>query len=93
MLSPEFNIVVALAGGDAVEVSVSGDLDSDSVGRLRAVLHGILRAGHRRVVVDLARVRAVDGSGHEMLARTLKRVRSQGGDMVVLQAAAVSPAR
>ena len=83
MLSSEFNIVVGLTGDDAVEVSVSGDLDPDSVGRLRAVLSGILRAGHRQVVVDLARSRSDDGRAKEMLTRMLKRVRAQGGDMVV----------
>ena len=83
MLSPEFNILVGLSGDDAVEVSVSGDLDPDSVGRLRAVLHGILRAGHRRVVVDLAESAPVDGRAKEMLNKMLKRVRAQGGDMVV----------
>lgn len=84
MLSPEFNIVVGLSGDDdAVEVSVSGELDPDSVGRLRAVLYGILRAGHRRVVVDLAKSRSVDGRAKEMLATILKRARAQGGDMVV----------
>ena len=83
MLSPEFNIVVGLAGDDAVEVSVSGDLDPETVGRLRAVLYGILRAGHRRVVVDLARIGAMDGGTREALAKMLKRARAQGGDMVV----------
>jgi anti-sigma B factor antagonist len=84
VLSPEFNIVVGLAGDDdAVEVSVSGDLDPDSVGRLRAVLNGILRAGHRRVVVDLADSASVDGRAKEMLNNMLKRARAQGGDMVV----------
>ena len=80
-----------MASDDAVEVSVSGDLDPDSLGRLRAVLNGILRAGHRRVVVDLARIGTVDGKTKEMLARTLKRVRSQGGEMVV-HGSAVFPA-
>lgn len=83
MLSPEFNIVVGLSRDDAVEVSVSGDLDPDSVGRLRAVLHGILRAGHRRVVVHLAETAPVDGRAKEMLNKMLKRARAQGGDMVV----------
>lgn len=92
MLSPEFNIVVGMTGDDAVEVSVTGDLDSDSVGRLRTVLYGILRAGHRRVVVDLARIKAVDGSAQEALARVLKRARAQGSDMVVHWTAATSPA-
>ena len=92
MLSPEFNITVGLVGDDAVEVSVSGDLDSESLGRLRAVLYGILRAGHRRVVVDLARIDAVDAHTREMLARVLKRLRAQGGDMVVHWSAAVRTA-
>jgi anti-anti-sigma regulatory factor len=84
VLSPEFNIVVGLSGeDDAVEVSVSGDLDPDSVGRLRAVLYGILRAGHRRVVVDLAQSGSVDRRAKEMLATMLKRARATGGDMVV----------
>jgi anti-anti-sigma regulatory factor len=50
---------------------------------LRAVLHGILRAGHRRVVVDLADSGEVDGRAKEMLAKMLKRARAQGGDLVV----------
>jgi anti-anti-sigma regulatory factor len=84
VLSPEFNIVVGLSGeDDAVEVSVSGDLDPDSVGRLREVLYGILRAGHRRVVVDLAQSGSVDRRAKEMLATMLKRARATGGDMVV----------
>jgi anti-anti-sigma regulatory factor len=83
VLSPEFNIVVGLASDDAVEVSVSGDLDADSLGRLRTVLNGILRAGHRRVVVDLARSGAVDGNAREMLSRVLKRAKAQGGELVV----------
>jgi anti-anti-sigma regulatory factor len=83
LLSPDFNIVVGLSGDDAVEVSVSGDLDPDTLSRLRAVLYGILRAGHRRVVVDLARTGPVDGSTRETLAKILKRARAQGGDMVV----------
>jgi anti-anti-sigma regulatory factor len=87
-MSPDFNIVVGLSGDDAVEVSVSGDLDPDTLGRLRAVLYGILRAGHRRVVVDLARSGPVDGSTKETLAKILKRARAQGGDMVVHWAAA-----
>jgi anti-sigma B factor antagonist len=82
MLPHDFNIVVGLSG-DAVSVSVSGDLDSASAGRLRAVLFGILRAGHRRVVVDLARTGSVDGSAEDMLARVLKRARAEGGDLVV----------
>ena len=90
MAPSEFNIVVGLSG-DAVAVSVSGDLDSDSAGRLRAVLFGILRAGHRRVVVDLARIGSVDRSAQEMLARMLKRVRAQGADMVVHWAVAGTP--
>ena len=81
--SPEFSIVVGLASNDAVEVSVSGDLDPESVSRLRTVLFGILRSGHRRVVVDLARIGAVDRGTREMLAKVRKRARAQGGDMVV----------
>ncbi|MDQ1506380.1 MAG: hypothetical protein QOD57_4107 [Actinomycetota bacterium] len=91
VLPPEFNIVVGLTG-DAVAVSVSGDLDSDSAGRLRAVLNGILQTGQRRVVVDLARIGSVDARAQAMLARMLKRARAQGGDMVVYWAAAVLPA-
>ena len=90
-MPPEFNIVVGLTGDDAVAVSVSGDLDRDSVGRLRAVLYGILRAGHHKVVVDLVRTGRVDGAAQDMLARVLKRVRAQGGDMTVRWRAVASP--
>jgi anti-anti-sigma factor len=90
VLQSEFNIVVGMTG-DAVAVSVSGDLDPDSAGRLRAVLAGIQRAGHRRIVVDLGRIGSVDTSAREMLARMLKRIRSQGGDMVVHWTAGTTP--
>jgi anti-anti-sigma regulatory factor len=88
LLSPDFNIVVGLSGADAVEVSVSGDLDPETLGRLRAVLNGILRAGHRRVVVDLVRSTPVDDSTKETLVKVLKRARAQGRDLVVYWAAA-----
>jgi anti-anti-sigma regulatory factor len=88
LLSPDFNIVVGLSGDDSVEVSVSGDLDPDTLSRLRAVLYGILRAGHRRVVVDLGQSHPVDDNTKETLAKVLKRARAQGGDMVVHWAAA-----
>jgi anti-sigma B factor antagonist len=91
VLPPEFNIVVGLAG-DAVAVSVSGDLDSDAAGRVRAVLFGILQAGHRRMVVDLARIGSIDGGARELLTKALKRAQAQGGDLVVHWSAAVSPA-
>jgi anti-anti-sigma factor len=90
LLSPEFNIVVGLSGDDAVNVAVSGDLDSDSVSRLRAVLNGILRSGHRRVVVDLARIGRVDRSARDTLVKMLKRTRAQGGDMAVTWADATA---
>jgi anti-anti-sigma regulatory factor len=83
LLSPEFNIVVGMAGPDAVAISVSGDLDPDAFGRLRAVLDGVVRAGHRRVVIDLARIGAMDGRTREMLTKQLKRLKAQGRDMVV----------
>jgi len=79
----DFNIVVGLTGDDAVAVSVSGDLDTNAISRLRAVLYGILRSGHRRVVVDLARTGAADGGAQEMLAKMFKRARAQGGELVV----------
>jgi anti-anti-sigma factor len=90
VVPPEFNIVVGLEG-DAVAVAVSGDLDSVGAGRLRVVLFGILRAGHRRVVVDLARIRSVDGRADEVMARLIKRVRAQGADMVVRGPAVTAP--
>ena len=87
MLPADFNIVVGLTGDDAVAVSVSGDLDNYSIGGMRAVLAGILRSGHRRVVVDLARTGPPDGGVQEMLAKVFKRARAQGGDLVVRWAA------
>jgi hypothetical protein len=79
---------VGMTGDDTVEVSVSGDLDPETLDRLRAVLYGILRAGHRRVVVDLVKSGPVDGGTKDSLTKILKRARAQGGDMVVHWAAA-----
>jgi len=75
VVPPEFNIVVGLAG-DAVAVSVSGDLDSDSAGRLRAVLYGILHLEHRRVEAWLVvrDVALAEFEGSEALLDRLRQV-------------------
>ena len=48
---------------DGVEVRLIGELDSSNAASLEAVLGGLVRAGHRRITVDLAELRFLGCTG------------------------------
>jgi anti-sigma B factor antagonist len=81
VLPADFGIVVGMEG-PRVAVAVSGHLDSQSAAYVRDVIVGIVRAGHRNLVVDLGTIRSIDAIGLRILTQALKRCRSQGGEMV-----------
>ncbi len=77
----EFTVAVT-AADDATVVYVQGDLDCYTAPRLRTVLLE-LADGPRRVVVDVAGSTFIDSTGLGVLVGGLKRLREQGGDLVL----------
>jgi anti-sigma B factor antagonist len=74
---------VSVHADDAVTVvDVRGDLDCYTAPQLRAVLVE-LADGPRHVVLDVSSSTFIDSTGLGVLVGGLKRLRQQGGDMVL----------
>lgn len=69
--------------GPGVVVSVGGELDSYTAPRLGGCLSDILDRGQRRVVIDLEKTSFIEARGLSVLVGTMRRLRSQGGDLVL----------
>jgi anti-sigma B factor antagonist len=67
---------------DLTVVDVQGDLDCYTAPKLRTVLVE-LADGPRRVVLDVGGSTFIDSTGLGVLVGALKRLRQQGGDMVL----------
>jgi len=75
--------------GDWQIVILAGEVDVATAPRLHDRLVGLASAGHRRLAVDLDGVTMLDWMGLGALLGVLARVRSLGGELVLL---APSPA-
>lgn len=64
-------------------LAIEGELDAVSVSDLRGDLEKLLARQPSRVDIDLSRLRMVDSSGVGALVSLYKRVRAQGGSVVV----------
>lgn len=64
-------------------VRVTGDLDSYTAPQLRSALLALVADGARHVTLDIGGTQFVDSTGLSVLVGGLKRLRDQGGDMVV----------
>ena len=74
---------VSVHDGDGVTVvDVRGDLDCYTAPQLRAVLVE-LADGPRQVVLDVSTSTFIDSTGLGVLVGGLKRLRQQGGDLVL----------
>jgi anti-sigma B factor antagonist len=62
---------------------IEGELDAISVFELRPDLDALVNRRPQRVEVDLSRLRIVDSSGVGAIVSLYKRVRAQGGEVVV----------
>ena len=81
---PELRATVSRSGRATV-VAVAGELDLATVGRLRARLRTVVEQDPppARVVVDLAELRFVDGSGIAVLVEAQKALTARGGRLVL----------
>ena len=65
-------------------VTVSGELDENTVPELRERLHGLLEAGAAWLLVDLGELEFIDSSGVGLLIGTSRRAGEAGGDLAVV---------
>jgi anti-sigma B factor antagonist len=64
-------------------LSIEGQLDAVSVSDLRMELDKLVAARPKSVEVDLSQLRLIDSSGVGALVSLYKRVRSQGGTVII----------
>ena len=76
-----FSISVEDSG--TTRVAIAGHLDIVSVTELRPALEKVIAEKPARVEVDLSALRMLDSSGVGALVSLYKRVRAQGGHLVV----------
>lgn len=70
-----------------VVLDLQGRLDAASVREFRRVAHGQLRAGQRRLVVDLSGVEGVDGMGLAGLVSFYRKAVTEDGGRLVIAGA------
>jgi anti-sigma B factor antagonist len=69
--------------GETVRIRLAGELDALTVPRFVPVLESLLQAPQRRWVLDLARLRMIDGSGMGAIGYGFRKVRELGGAMCI----------
>ena len=72
-------------------IRASGHLSAQGADLLRGTARALHEGGHRRVVVDLAGVRAADDDGLDLLRRLRVRFAEDGGELVLQHTGQLSP--
>ncbi len=62
---------------------IEGELDALSAPELRPEIDALVGEGPAKITVDLAALRMIDSSGVGAIVSLFKRVRAQGGDVIV----------
>ena len=78
------NFSVSAVDGDLVRFMVEGDLDTRTTSDLRKGIESLVATTPKRVEVDQSRLRTLDSSGVGALVSLYKRVRAQGGQVVMV---------
>ena len=71
------------AASGVTHLAIEGELDAVSVSDLRPDLEKLVKTKPQIVEVDLSSLRMVDSSGVGALVSLYKRVRAQGGSVVI----------
>jgi len=71
--------IEATGDGDLAIVAMGGELDYEASPQLRARLVGAIKAGGRRLVLDLSDVTFIDSTAIGVLAGTVARLDEAGG--------------
>jgi anti-sigma B factor antagonist len=76
-----FDITTAPDG--LVRFAIAGELDTSSASVLRKEIDALLEKSPRRVEVDLSGLKTIDSSGVGVIVSLYKRVRAQGGEVLI----------
>ena len=74
---------VSTINAGVVRLAVEGELDAVTVPDLRKEIDKLASGEPKRVEIDLSSLRMVDSSGVGAIVSLYKRVRGQGGEVVV----------
>ncbi|MFE6854904.1 STAS domain-containing protein [Streptomyces sp. NPDC057674] len=86
---PNLDIDVEIRDARTAVLSVGGELDMETAGRLNEYLVEQLGQGRHHLVLDLSGLDFMDSSGLNVLIRSVHRAREDGGDLYL---AAPNPA-
>jgi anti-sigma B factor antagonist len=67
------------ASGDLAVLSVGGEIDYEASPQLRASIDGQIKAGRRRIVLDLASATFIDSTAIGVLVTAVVRLHETGG--------------
>jgi anti-sigma B factor antagonist len=70
-------------GNGVVRLVIEGELDTLTASDLRKEIDNVVGGSPKRVEIDLSALRMVDSSGVGAIVSLYKRVRGQGGEVVV----------
>ena len=84
MCLDEFHAAVASLTRELALVSVSGEIDLHTAGRLRARIEEAGAVGAETVVVDLSETSFIDSTALSVLVRETKRLEGRGHALVVV---------
>ena len=82
--APDLELVTAAVGGENVVVALRGEADLFSAPELKQELHSLVDGGALRIVVDLGQATFLDSTALAVLLGAVKRLRSSGGDLVIV---------
>ena len=72
------------ASSGVTQLAIEGELDAVSVSELRPDLEKLVKSKPTSVEVDLSSLRMLDSSGVGALVSLYKRIRAQGGEVVMV---------
>ena len=74
---------VSTINAGVIRLAIEGELDAVTVPDLRKEIDRLAGSSPKRVEIDLSSLRMVDSSGVGAIVSLYKRVRGQGGEVVV----------
>jgi anti-sigma B factor antagonist len=79
------NCVRTVEDGES-RLVINGELDALTVRDIRAIIDAVVAEGPRRVTIDLENLSLIDSSGVGAIVSLFKRVKANGGNVVVVGA-------
>ncbi|HEY3415031.1 MAG TPA: STAS domain-containing protein [Armatimonadota bacterium] len=79
----DFTVIAQPPNEGVSVVTVQGEVDVYTAPRLKEEIHHSIDAGCTHLAIDLSGVAYMDSSGLGVLIGALKRVREEGGDLIL----------